>query len=328
MSRIFEALQETDSEAAALVSTLVAGEPAGAGARTMVPAAPQTPAADEPEARPAEETATGPTPEQEAAPEPKAAPPVRRVKLVIPASVPVMPFEDQNELAAEQYRIARTKIIHHPRRPRIIEVTSPSTRDGKTITAVNVAGALSLKVAAKILLVDVDFRRSAIHALLGLDRSPGLAEVIGGACALEDAVVEPEEYPNLNILTSGECLGNPSELLESPRWHALCGAFRARYEYVVLDAPPIGSVADCELIQLSADGVLVVLRPEHTKRSGCFKALESIAKEKLIGAVLNGIRSWPLDKQSGGYGHGYGYPYGHQPGTDGRPAPEARQRES
>jgi capsular exopolysaccharide synthesis family protein len=226
--------------------------------------------------------------------------------LVVPASVPVLPFEEQEGEAAEQYRIARTKIAHHPKRPRIIAVTSPSTGDGKTVSAINLAGALSLKAAAKILLADVDFRRSSVHGLLGLPHSPGLAEVLAGGCPLEEAVVETEEYPNLNVLTSGEPKANPSELLDSPRWHAFCDAVKARYEYVIFDAPPVGSVADCDLIQLAADGVLIVLRPDHTKRGSCLKAFESVPKEKLIGVLLNCTKSWPLARH-GRYGYGYGY---------------------
>jgi capsular exopolysaccharide synthesis family protein len=238
---------------------------------------------------------------------PPQASPLRRVKLAIPDSAPVLPYEGQSEEAAEQYRIARTKIIHHPKKPRLIAITSPSTGDGKTVTAINIAGALSLKAAAKVLLVDVDFRRSAVHALLALPRSPGLAEVIAGECSFEDAAVETEEYPNLNILTGGEANVNPSELLEAPRWHAFCAMARERYEYVILDTPPLGVVTDSDLVQMAADGVLLVLRMDYTSRSSCAKAFETIPKEKLLGVLLNCTKAWPLDRHGYGYGQGYGY---------------------
>jgi receptor protein-tyrosine kinase len=296
MSKIFDALQGTQSETAGILPALIGGASTDIPARTMVPAAPRPETAPPEAARPSRSAAPLST-----------AKAVRRVALVIPASVPVLPFEDQSEEAAEQYRIARTKIVHHPRRPKTIAVTSPSTGDGKTITAINIAGALSLKAASKILLMDVDFRRSSVYGLLGLQKSPGLAEVLSGECALEEAVIEAQEYPNLNILVSGEAKANPSELLESPRWHALCDAIRTQYEYVILDTPPMGAVADCDLIQLAADGILMVLRPEHTQRSNCMRALGSISKEQLIGVLLNCTKSWPLGKQTGGYGYGYGY---------------------
>jgi protein-tyrosine kinase len=305
MSKIFEALQGARSEAAELLPSLMEADNAA-----------QEPGSGPHHAQPVNGaavngTAINGTAELIAA----LAPPVeerpgrtvRQVRLTIPASVPVLPFEDPGEQASEQYRIARTKIVHHPRKPRLITVTSPSTGDGKTITAINMAGALSLKAAAKVLLVDADFRRSAVHALLGLPRAPGLAEVISGECSFDEAVVEAVEYPHLHILASGEPKANPSELLETPQWRAFCGLARERYEYVIMDAPPSGSVADSDLIQLAADGVIMILRPDYTRRGSCVKALESVPKDKLLGVLLNGMRSWPFGHHGYGYGYGYGY---------------------
>src|ERR1035441_6565533 len=176
MSRIFDALQGTRSETADLLPTLMEGAPDERWERTLVPA-PLKPVTLEPPPPKATIASTGPVAV------PMEPPTIRRVKLAVDATVPVLPFENQNDAAAEQYRIARTKIVHHPKKPRTIGVTSPGAGDGKTVTAINLAGALSLKAAAKVLLVDVDFRRSAVHALLGLPKSPGLAEVIEGSCS-------------------------------------------------------------------------------------------------------------------------------------------------
>ena len=313
MSRIFDALQGTRSETADLLPTLMEGEPDGRWARTLVPA-------------PAHPVPPGPSPSRPVAAAagpvvlPVGSPPIRRVKLAIPATVPALPFENQNEAAAEQYRIARTKIVHHPKKPRTIGVTSPGAGDGKTVTAINLAGALSLKAAAKVLLVDVDFRRSAVHALLGLPKSPGLAEVIEGSCSFEEAVLEVEGYPNLNIITAGESKVNPSELLESARWHAICERFRAQYEFAILDTPPVGVVADWDLIQLATDGIVLVFRPDHTKRSSCAKVIEAMPKDKLIGVLLNHTKPWPFGAHAG-YGYGSQSVYGAPPAQEGgRPA--------
>jgi capsular exopolysaccharide synthesis family protein len=290
MSKIFEALQGARSEVSELLPALVDGESASAPQPDF----------------PVEPRASAPQPIRESG-IPLG---IRRVKLAIPASVPALPFEGSGELAAEQYRIARTKLTHHPKKPRLITVTSPGTGDGKTVTSINLAGALALKASAKVLLVDVDFRRSAVHALLGLPRSPGLAEVLVGQCGFEEAVVETEEYPQLHVLVSGEAQSNPSELLESACWHAFCAMVRGRYEYVILDSPPIGVVADCELIQMAADGVVMVLRPDHSRRGSCAKAIEAVPKEKLLGVLLNAAEGWPFGRH-GGYGYDYGYGYGY-----------------
>lgn len=299
MSKIFEALQGARSEVSELLPSLV-GDDSTSGPPPISATGP---------AAAAHAAAPPPVTEMERGDRIGHGNGIRKVRLAIPVSVPVLPFEDAGGLAAEQYRIARTKLAHHPQKPRLIAVTSPGSGDGKTVSAINLAGVLSLKASAEVLLVDIDFRRSSAHALLGLAEDPGLAEVIAGECAFEEAVVEAEEYPHLHFLASGEPKSNPSEMLETPRWHAFCALARGRYEYVIFDTPPIGSVADCDLIQMAADGVVMVVRPDHTQRGGCLKALEAIPKEKLLGVLLNAAEEWPLGKR-GAYGYGYGYGQG------------------
>ena len=90
----------------------------------------------------------------------------------------MLPFDDGvSSHASEQYRIVRTRIVQHPSRPSLILVSSPDPGDGKTITAINVAGALSLKSEGSVLLIDADFRRPNIHEQLGLPIGPGLADL-------------------------------------------------------------------------------------------------------------------------------------------------------
>lgn len=236
---------------------------------------------------------------------------IREIPLAIPASLALLPFEDPRAHAAEQYRILRTKLSHHPMRPKMIVVSSANPGDGKTFTAINLAGVLSLKGEGKILLIDGDFRRSAVHRQLGIPASPGLAEVILGTCNLDDAIVQAQQFPHLHILVNGKLEDlNPSELLDSPHWRALCQAVRRRYQYVIVDTPPVSAVADFELIQMASDGTVLVARPEHTNRSACFKAIESIPREKLLGVILNCSQPWFLNKSSYSYGYGYGYGYG------------------
>ena len=221
---------------------------------------------------------------------------IRTLPLRIPAGVPVLPFDGDHWEANEQYRIVRTRLIHHPKQPRMIVISSADAGDGKTITAVNLAGALSLKTDSRILLIDADFRRSAIHTQLGLPKEPGLAEVLRGACTLEEALVRTEQLPNLCVLASGESKGNPAELLDSSPWPTLSARLRQAFRYVILDSPPIAAVADYDLIQAVCDGVIMVLRPDCTHRKQLKAALESIPEDKLIGAVLNCVPNWFLGR--------------------------------
>jgi capsular exopolysaccharide synthesis family protein len=245
---------------------------------------------------------------------------IRRLPLVVASSEPLLPFENQEEPAAEQYRIARTKLAHHPKNPKMIVISSASSGDGKSFTAINLAGVLSLKGDSKVLLLDGDFRRSSMHSRLGLPSGPGLAEVIVGECAFEDAVIQADQFPNLYILVRGDTKTiNPSELLDSPGWRLLCKRTREKFDYIIIDSPPVAAVADFELIQVAADGTILVVRPEHTKRSACLQAINTIPREKFLGVMLNCAEDWFFSKHSS-YGYGYGYTDKPTPARESKPA--------
>ena len=121
------------------------------------------------------------------------------------------------------------------------------------------AGAMALKSEGQVLLLDADLRKTAIHKKLGLPESPGLADVLAGKCTLEEALVQTREFPNLFILSAGTPPPNPVELLDSAQWRTLCTRLRAMFRYVIIDSPPVGAVADYELIQAVCDGVILVV---------------------------------------------------------------------
>lgn len=221
----------------------------------------------------------------------------RRLSVRLSGKAPLLPFDNTNFIAAEQYRVIRTRLIQHAKQPRMILISSGGPGDGKSVTAVNVAGALSLKTDARILLVDADFRRSSIHTQLGIPASPGLSDVLNGWVTLEDALIRIEQFPNLYVLTAGEPCSNPSELLDSMRWRTTCEELRREFRYIVADSPPVASVADFELLQASCDGVVLVVRPDHTKRQACLRVFETIPRDKLIGVVMNCVEDWFLARR-------------------------------
>jgi protein-tyrosine kinase len=223
---------------------------------------------------------------------------IRQLPVRISGPGPLLPFDDTDLAAAEQYRIIRTRLIQNPKQPRIILVSSSGPGDGKTVTAVNLAGALSLKNDAQALLIDADFRRPTIHTQLGIPGSPGLADVLAGRACLEQALVRMEQLPNLHVLPAGEPPANPSELLDSERWEAARAEMLSLYRYVVVDSPPVASVADYELLQAACDAVILVARPDHTKRDALLRALELVPKDKLAGVVMNCVGEWFLGKPS------------------------------
>lgn len=221
----------------------------------------------------------------------------RVVPLRVSFRSPILPFDGSHWRAGEQYRILRTKIVHHIRAPRVIAVTSAGPYDGKSVTAVNLAGALALKSEARVLLIDGDFRRSSISVQLGLPQDPGLAEILTSERLFTEALLQAQQIPNLYILPAGKVSINPAELLDSSRWKDLMAYGRENFKYVVIDSPPIGAVADYDLIQQTSDGAVLVVRPDHTNRQRCFNALGRIPKDKLLGVVLNCVEEWFRGKE-------------------------------
>jgi capsular exopolysaccharide synthesis family protein len=229
---------------------------------------------------------------------------IRTRSISVCTSGPVLPFEDQRK-TIEQYRMLRTKIQQHASDPRVLLVAGSGPGDGKTTNAINLAGALSLKPHTTAVLVDADFRRSSIRKVLGLQEGPGLVEVLTGRCSLEEGLIRTEQYPNLYVLGSDEALQNSAELLDSPRWTSVLAALRREFTYVLLDSPPIGTLADYDLLQASADGVILVIRPDHTRRDLAMKALGTIPKSKFLGVVMNGVEKWFLKKDYYTYSQEY-----------------------
>lgn len=221
---------------------------------------------------------------------------VRRMPLQLAAGVPVFPFDASNAQIVEQYRIARTKLFHDVRKPRVIVVSSAAPKDGKTITSINLAGILALKPELKIALVEADLHHTHIGSLLGLPATPGLTDVLTGKASLAEALVRVEQCPNLFVLPGGSKHSGPTELLDSPAWRSLCEALRREFSYVVVDSPPMGLLADFELLQAVSDGVVMVIRPDHSNRADCLQALESIRDQNLLGVILNGTEDWPFYK--------------------------------
>jgi capsular exopolysaccharide synthesis family protein len=285
MSKIYEALQREHGEIADIILPQLNGEN-GAGTALRPDHANQQPL-------PAALTAGAPAP----APDLDAGE-IRQFAIRLRGSGPLLPFDGTDAAAAEQYRIVRTRLLQHPKSPRLLLISSSGAGDGKTVTAINIAGALSLKGQDRILLADTDFRRSTIHTRLGLPLSPGLSDVLSGRATLREVLIRTEQFPNLYVATAGQQTSNPSELLDSTRWSTLCKDIRAEFPYVIADSPPVASVADYELLQAACDGVLMVARPDHTKRAELLNALGIVPKEKLIGIVMNCVSDWFLGRRS------------------------------
>jgi len=222
------------------------------------------------------------------------------VSLVTPAA-----FE------AEQYRALRHHVeqLHKAQDLRVVAVSSPGMGDGKSTTAINLAGALAQARDARVLLVDADLRRPSVARLLALGGSdgPGLVNAILDPALTLERVARPRPPFNLSVIPAGQAPPSPYEMLKSPRLGELLEEARRRYDYIILDAPPLCPVQDCRVIAHWVDGFLLVVAAHHTPRRLVEDALNVVERGKMLGFVFNGDDQPPL----GFYGY-YGY-YGGGP---------------
>jgi Mrp family chromosome partitioning ATPase len=124
----------------------------------------------------------------------------------------------------------------------------------------------------------------------------GVAEVLCGKIAWRQAILRCRELPNFYIAPAGQAQGNSAELLDSKAWRNGLAELREQFDFIVIDTPPIGLVADYDLIQASCDGVVVVARPNHTDRTSFNKAIQAIPADKNLGVVINCVERWFLWK--------------------------------
>ncbi|MGH9257381.1 MAG: CpsD/CapB family tyrosine-protein kinase [Vicinamibacterales bacterium] len=192
--------------------------------------------------------------------------------------------------AAEQYQGLRLTIerLARAREVKVIAISSPAAGDGKTVTAVNLAGALARGSDEPVLLIDADLRRPSIARLFGLpDGQPGLADALSDrSLGLAQLVTRVDAF-NLAIVPAGVARRGVSEILRSPRLDLFLDEARCRYAYVVLDTPPLLPVFDSALLAKSVDGVLMVVAANQTPRKLLGEALNMVDDSKVLGIVFN-----------------------------------------
>ncbi|MGH8323789.1 MAG: polysaccharide biosynthesis tyrosine autokinase, partial [Steroidobacteraceae bacterium] len=196
----------------------------------------------------------------------------------------------------EAYRNLRTALLlsRAGGPPGTILITSATSREGKTVTAVNLS--VMLAQLGVTLLIDADLRRARCHRVLGLDNRGGLTEVLTGALDLERAI-GPTGIDQFDFLGAGSAPPNPTELLGSAKMAGLLADLHGRYRYIVIDSSPVLPVSDALLLAHTVDGVVVVANGAATPRQQVRAACARLghARGKLLGLVLNRVRSQSSD---------------------------------
>ncbi len=224
---------------------------------------------------------------------------------------------------AESYRTLRTNIAFATanRDFKILQFTSAGLREGKTTTAINLAVTLA-QMGKRILILDADLRKPSVHDVFGLKKEPGLTEILLGRYSWKDAirtvadlmigtlgveeVIGSPGLDKISILTSGQFLSNPAELISSPKMSALLDDLRGQFDLVIVDTPPILPVADAVMMGSKTDGVLLVYQVGQIPRLALKRAKQLLEKGQanVLGVVLNNVRAEiSLDYQQVKYGY-------------------------
>ena len=195
-------------------------------------------------------------------------------------------------LEAEQYQALRLKLesLQRSRGVRVMAITSPGVKDGKSVTAINLAAALAQGSDARVLLIEADLRRPAVarYLRLGEKQAPGLADIVDDPNRpLRDAIVAAAPH-RFDVMFAGSTAAPIHELLRSPRLGTLLQEARDEYDYVLLDTPPLGPVSDCALLARWTDGVLLVVAAHRTSRKLLEGTLNLLEDASVLGIVFNG----------------------------------------
>jgi capsular exopolysaccharide synthesis family protein len=187
---------------------------------------------------------------------------------------------------AEAYRTLRTSLLLGDTSRHVLLVTSAAGGAGKTSTSVNTAAALAA-CGARVLLIDGDLRLPCCHRALGAKLAPGLGDFLTGAYA--QAPIQQTSVANLSLLSAGQPLASPTELLSSPRMRELMERVRDAFEFVIVDSPPLLAVSDALLLGRLVDGVVLITERGRTRREELASALERLRESGVapLGAVLN-----------------------------------------
>lgn len=190
----------------------------------------------------------------------------------------------------EQFRSLRTKLLQagESKGMRAFVVTSAGVGEGKTLTALNLAWLLAQTEGMRALVIDSDLRQPCATNYLGIEPAIGLSDVLGGTAHLDEAIVRLEPA-GLYLLSGGQARDDVAELLSGPSYAHLLTEVRKKFDYIIIDAPPLGIFTDANLLMNRADGALIVVRSGKTRYALIDRLLEQIPREKLLGVVLNRV---------------------------------------
>jgi capsular exopolysaccharide synthesis family protein len=182
---------------------------------------------------------------------------------------------------------------------RVLAVSSAVAGEGKTLTAIHLAANMASTGRKKVLLVDMDLRKSNIAKELRIASNPGLSEFLSGSVPKEQ-ILQNSMTTGLSVIVGGKAVPSPTDMLAGERFRSLLRGLRERFDLVILDTPPILPVPDAVTISEQVDAFILLFRFGHTPHQLFRQAIEDLGERKIVGVVLNGA-----EKKRDKYYHKY-----------------------
>ena len=216
----------------------------------------------------------------------------------------------------EGYKSIRTNVVFSlgTARSKTIVVSSAAPHEGKSTTAANIALAFA-QISKRVLLIDADMRKPVMHRTFTADNSTGLSTLIISLSTMEDSI-RRHVMGDLDLLPSGPLPPNPSELLSSAQFQNMLERLSEKYDYIIIDTPPMNVVSDAMSMQ-GVGGILLVVRYAQATYEDLAETMKKIdlSGANMLGFVINDVERHPAGyyryNRYGRYGYyGYGY-YGY-----------------
>lgn len=228
--------------------------------------------------------------------------------------VGLVTYTDPSGMIAEQFKTIRTNVQFSSvdNDLKSILFTSSEPSEGKSTVSNNMAVTWADQ-GSRVVLVDSDFRRPTIHRTFDVSNRVGLTNYLSGNVSL-DEVIQPTMVQNLYVITSGPVPPNPAELLGSTRVNSLIKDLTDKYDLLILDAPPVNTVTDSQLLAARVDGTILVVPQGIADKNGVRRAKQMLetVHANILGAVMNRVTAQKSEGYYGGsyYGGNYGGYYG------------------
>ena len=221
----------------------------------------------------------------------------------------IISYTNPKSPIAEAYRSIRTNIefSNIDKNIKIITITSTQPNEGKSTVISNLAAAFASLENKRVLIIDGDLRNPSVHKMFGVSNLNGITDILLGEKDV-DKCLEKTKIKGLDILKVGKVPPNPSEMLQSNKMRNFIEVIKEYYDYVFIDAPPVGVVADASIISQYSDGVILLVGSNETDIDAA-----KVSKERLenVGANILGVVLNKFESEGSAYGY-YGYYYGNE----------------